>query len=152
MISSDLKLKLYKRCLEIIDSRISTCREAIRQAQEAANEETKSSAGDKYETGRAMMQLDIEKNSTQLNEALKQKAVLDRIAPQQIHEAVRPGSLVFTDQGNFFIAISVGMLELEGVQYAVVSENSPIGSVLLGLKAGAQFTFGNKRYTITQLE
>jgi hypothetical protein len=69
----DIKIKLYQYCVEFIDKRIAGAREAIQIAQDSANEETKSSAGDKYETGRAMAQLEIEKNTTQLEEALKQK-------------------------------------------------------------------------------
>lgn len=83
---------------------------AIEHAQLAANEETKSSAGDKYETGRAMMQLEIEKQSVQLAEAMKLKHVLSQINPEKTTETIQSGSLVFTDQGNFYISISAGKL------------------------------------------
>ncbi|MEJ0032235.1 MAG: hypothetical protein WDO15_18500 [Bacteroidota bacterium] len=62
---------LYHLCLEFIDNRIKTIRNAISETQASADEETKSSAGDKYETGLSMMQLDMEKQAEQLQEAIR---------------------------------------------------------------------------------
>ncbi len=146
-----IKRKLYNHCIDFLTRRIDTAREAIRVAQESANDETKSSAGDKYETGRAMMQLEIEKNATQLEEALKQKKILDGINIESLPVKIQKGSLVFTDQGNFFLAISVGLVVVEDKSFAVVSAQSPIGSKLMGLKSGDTFSFGNKTYEVTQV-
>jgi transcription elongation GreA/GreB family factor len=147
---NDIKRKLYDHCVDFLNRRIVTAREAIRIAQESANDETKSSAGDKYETGRAMMQLEIEKNATQLEEALKQKKTLDSINIELQPVNIQNGSLVFTDQGNFFLAISVGFVVIEDKSFAVVSAQSPIGSKLIGLKSGDTFSFGNKTYEVGQ--
>lgn len=147
---TDLKRKLYQHCIDFLDKRIEAAREAIRVAQESANDETKSSAGDKYETGRAMMQLEIEKNATQLEEALKQKKILDSINIELQPVKIQNGSLVFTDQGNFFLGISVGLVVIEDKSFAVVSAQSPIGSRLIGLKSGDSFSFGNKTYKVGQ--
>jgi transcription elongation GreA/GreB family factor len=144
------KRKLYDYCVAFLNQRIETAQEAIRMAQDAANDETKSSAGDKYETGRAMMQLEIEKNATQLEEAFKQKKLLDSINIEFQPVKIHTGSLVFTDQGNFFIAVSVGLLVIEDKSFAIVSAQSPIGSRLIGLKTGESFSFGNKTYTISR--
>ena len=54
------KAKLYDSCLKLVDERVAHIEDAMRNAQASANEETKSSAGDKYETGRAMMHLEKE--------------------------------------------------------------------------------------------
>jgi transcription elongation GreA/GreB family factor len=147
----DAKRKLFNHCVSFLNSRIETAQEAIRMAQESANDETKSSAGDKYETGRAMMQLEIEKNLTQLEEALKQKKLLDSINIELQPLKIQNGSLVSTDQGNFFVAVSVGMVVIENKSYAVVSAQSPIGSRLIGLKTGDTFSFGNKTYQINEI-
>ncbi|HEY0744993.1 MAG TPA: hypothetical protein VGD40_26190 [Chryseosolibacter sp.] len=131
--------------------RIEAAQEAIRMAQDSANDETKSSAGDKYETGRAMMQLEIEKNATQLEEAEKQMKVLRAINIDMQATKVQNGSLVTTSNGTFFIAVSVGMVVIEDKSFAVVSAQSPIGSKLMGLKSGDSFSFGNKTYTVGQI-
>jgi hypothetical protein len=125
-----------------------TAQDAITIAQASANEETKSSAGDKYETGRAMMQLEIEKNTVQLGEANKLKQLLDKIDPDKKLNKVQLGSLVITNQGNFYISISVGQLQVNGEKYYAIASTSPIGLKLNGLSERDSFVFNNKDYII----
>ena len=146
-----IKEKLYAHCQQYIDQRIATARQAIDAAQAGANEETKSSSGDKYETGRAMMQLEIEKNSVQLAEAMKLKRVLDQIKMEKNSVQIQPGSLVVTNQGNFFIAISVGQIVIEGETYLAISAGSPIGAKFMKLTVGATFAFAGKTYVIEEV-
>ena len=145
---TDTKQQLYQLCVAYIEQRIDTAQEAIRIAQTSANDETKSSAGDKYETGRAMMQLEIEKNTVQLAEAIKLKQLLQQINPDKETTSVQLGSMVTTNQGNFYIAISAGQLTLKGKTYFAISASTPIGIKLMGQQKGAQFIFNNKTYTI----
>lgn len=146
-----IKKQLYDLCRQHLLERIKTAEDAIHFAQAAANEETRSSAGDKYETGRAMMQLEIEKNYTQLAQAISLKHALDNIKYERDSNLIQPGSMVITDRGNFFIAISVGQLTLEGEVYTAVSSDSPIGAKMIGLQKSASFSFADKTYTITQI-
>lgn len=143
-----IKQNLKEHCIQYVNKRIETIRKEVNSLQSAANEETKSSAGDKYETGRAMMQLEIEKNATQLAEAIKLKQILDNIKDITSHETVRSGSLVITDQGNFYFAISAGTVEIEGKKYLTASLASPIGSRCKGLSKGKAFALNNKLFTI----
>jgi transcription elongation GreA/GreB family factor len=146
-----VKQQLYDYCQAYISKRITTAREAIRASQDAANDETKSSAGDKYETGRAMMQLEMEKDSAQLAEAMKLKNQLDQIAINKRPPSIQPGCLVITNQGNFFVALSVGQLVVENTKYYAISMESPIGAKLKGLKQGDFFEFNTKTYKIEQV-
>ena len=70
--------------------------------QESLDSETKSSAGDKYETGRAMVQIELEKNQAQYNKFLKLKNELKQIDPIVIKSKIEYGSIVVTNNGNFF--------------------------------------------------
>jgi transcription elongation GreA/GreB family factor len=147
----EIKLKLYELCRQFIHKRLDAIQQAITDAQSASNEETKSSAGDKYETGRAMMHLEIEKNTAQLAEARAEKRILDQIDPRKQPVKAGSGSLVITDHGNFFLAISVGRLVVEDKPYFAISVKSPIGIKLLGLKADESFSFNNKTYMVKQV-
>ncbi len=147
-----VKIKLYELCVAFVEQRIASSQKAIEHAQLAANEETKSSAGDKYETGRAMMQLEIEKQSVQLAEAMKLKHVLSQINPEKTTDTIQSGSLVYTDQGNFYISISAGKLDLEGMTYFAVSPVSPIGALLIGKKSGDAILLNGKTFTIRKIE
>ena len=146
------KQELYNLCQDYIDKRIHAARQAIADAQQSANEETKSSSGDKYETGRAMMQLEIEKNTQQLSESLKLKNALDQIRIDNPSLSVQPGSLVVTDREEFFIAISLGKVTLHDRIYLVISSASPMGKNLLGLKVGDAMTFKDRTYVIQELK
>ncbi|MEI9918290.1 MAG: 3-oxoacyl-ACP synthase [Bacteroidota bacterium] len=146
---------LYQLCLEFIDNRIKAIRDAISETQASADEETKSSAGDKYETGLSMMQLDMEKQAEQLQEAirtrnsLEQVKILDEVNGHT--GAIRPGNAVETSNGNFYVAISAGQLKTNGQMYFAVSAATPIGSKLMGLKTGDKFSFNGKDYTINKV-
>lgn len=143
-----IKEELYQKCVEYVEQRIAACQKAIQHAQSAANEETKSSAGDKYETGRAMMQLEIEKQSVQLAEAMKLQQALTHIHPDKVHEQAELGSLVYTTQGTFYISISAGQIKVNNEVFFAVSPVSPIAARLLGNKQGYTFSFNGKEYSI----
>jgi transcription elongation GreA/GreB family factor len=148
---TSIKQQLHTKCLEYINERIAAAQEAIQTAQRSANEETKSSAGDKYETGRAMAQLEIEKNTIQLGESKKLKQVLDQISVKRESSVISMGSVVFTNQGNFFIAISAGQFVIETETYFAISPNSPIGQRLMGLHANESLLFNKKEYQISRI-
>ncbi len=147
----NIKRELYDLCQAHLHQRIMTAKQAIAESQEAANNETKSSSGDKYETGRAMMQLQIEKDSVQLSETLKLKHALDQIRIDNVTEAVQRGSLVETNNGVFFIAISVGKLTLGDRSYLVISPASPIALKMVGLKEKESFTLKDRTYRILKI-
>ena len=148
---TSLKQQLHSRCLTYVEDRIKAAQEAIHIAQQSANEETKSSAGDKYETGRAMAQLEIEKNGVQLAEALKLKRTLEQILPANETKTVHVGSLVNTNQGNFYVAISAGQFTIDDVVYFVISPASPIGQKLMGLHVKQGFLFNKKEFSVLQV-
>ncbi|UKJ09044.1 3-oxoacyl-ACP synthase [Solitalea lacus] len=147
-----IKHQLYKACQDYVEQRINTIEKAINSARETATSDSKSSAGDKYETTREMMQQEIDRNTVQLNEAVKLKQLLALISPDKSSTTVQSGSLVLTNNGNFFIAISVGGLEVNGVKYFAISPSSPIGVRLMNLKPGEPFHFNGKTYLINSIE
>src|SRR3954467_3556984 len=122
---NSLKTALYTYCTDYVLERITRLKTEIKKTQSSANEETKSSAGDKYETGRAMAQLEIEKNTTQLREAERLQGMLQAIHQDLISEIIIPGSLVKTSKGDFYISISIGLITLEQKQYFVIAPDSP---------------------------
>ena len=148
---NQLKKDLYQQCLAFVEARIRPAEQAIISAREAAADDTKSSAGDKYETTREMMQQEISRNQMQLMEARKLKHALSQISPDKQHDTVSNGSIVITDQGNFYLAISAGQLKRDTETYFAVSPYSPIGKKLLGLKVGDSFEFNGKGYVVREL-
>ncbi|WP_139919975.1 3-oxoacyl-ACP synthase [Hymenobacter sp. DG01] len=144
MISQLTKPHLHALCLAYVQERIEACQAAIQAAQESANSETKSSAGDKYETGRAMAQNERDRNAVQLQQALQLQGEVQRINPELPCDTVRPGALVSTSMGWFYISISAGKLTLDGQDYFAVSAAAPVAAALAGKRAGEQAAFNGK--------
>lgn len=147
-----IKEKLYQACLNYAEERISELESTIQQIQLAANEETKSSAGDKYETGRSMAQLEIEKLQSQLTASHKVRQELNRIVATENSQQIKTGSLVFTSGGNFYIAIHAGQLVIDNQTIYAVSTASPIAQKLIGMKAGDAFTLNGREFTIREIQ
>ncbi len=145
---SELKTELYKKCLEFAESQVINTRQAIESAEQASKNDTKSSAGDKYETGREMMTQEINRLSHQLQEAGKLIEALKQVDITKRDETVRVGSLVLTDKGNFFIAIGAGQIRLTEKIYFAISRASPLAAKFAGLAAGKTIEFNDKTYTI----
>ncbi|XOV93073.1 MAG: GreA/GreB family elongation factor [Bacteroidota bacterium] len=147
-----LKEKLLHHCLGLINGKIEVLQHAIREFQDAANEDSKSSMGDKYETNRAMMHLEKEKAASQLNQLLKMKQVLDNIKIGKKGSRVEIGSVIETEKGKYFISIGLGPLEFEGEKYFVISAASPIGQEMMGKQTGNTFSFGGVNQRILTIQ
>ena len=63
-----IKETLYQGCEAFVNERLNSIQERIHNIQESLMSETKSSAGDKHETGRAMLDIERENTSKQLQE------------------------------------------------------------------------------------
>ena len=146
-----IKERLYLFCSDYIKNKEDEIKRIIEEARDAANNETKSSAGDKYETGREVMQQEIDLNLTRLNEINKLKDTLHRIVPGQTNDSVQPGALVYTDNGNYYINISAGKATIESNTYYIISIGSPVGMQLAGKKAGDEFDLNGQRIRIKNI-
>ncbi|WPO92217.1 hypothetical protein [Chryseobacterium sp. HR92] len=116
----------------------------------ASNNDTKSSMGDKYETGREMLQQEINNLQRQLNEVLNQQAVLQKITSDP-SEKVQNGALVKTNKGLFYISASMGELVFENQKIMTVSAESPLVKVMCGKKTGESFTVNSIHQTIENI-
>ena len=147
----EIKRELYRKCTEYIDQRIESIQKKLDDVAESRSNETKSSAGDKHETGRTMMQLEEQKAIVQLYAARDVKQIMQQINIKKINTEVVLGSLVNCDNGNYFIAISSGKILLDGIFYYCISLQSPIGSRLAGKVPGEQIEFNGKKINVNKV-
>lgn len=145
------KSALYELCLGFITRRIDTAETALQQAQEASNDDTKSSAGDKFETTREMMQQDIARNKNLLYDGQQNLQLLKSLENMPVSDTVRNGSLVVTSKGIFYVAVSAGQLKLDDKLVFAISAVSPIGQLLIGKKVGDTFSFNKNDYQIEKI-
>jgi transcription elongation GreA/GreB family factor len=146
-----MKEIIYNQVLLILASREDTAREAIALAQESKKTDTKSSAGDKFETGRAMIQQEMDKAESQLSKVLEMRQTLSMIDESKKSEEVEFGSLVETDQGTYFISVGIGAFELDLQKYYCISLASPIGKALNGKKEGDIINFQDTKIGILKI-
>lgn len=141
------------KIVEIIKNKIS---EKIRNFENlitetrASNNDTKSSMGDKYETGREMLQQEINNLQRQLNEALYQQGLIQKVSADP-SEKVQNGALVKTDKGLFYISASVGEIVFENNKIMTISDEAPLAKAMMGLKAGQTFSINNTHQTIENI-
>ena len=150
-LPSTIKSQLLVQCFAFVNERIDSAKQAMNAAQDSANQEEKSSAGDKYETGRAMAQLERDKAAQQVVEAMKMQAVLSKINADLHHSKIGLGSLVITDTHRFYLSISAGKLSVNGLDFLAISTQSPIGQLLLPKSLGDSFVFNNQKQTIREV-
>lgn len=133
----------------MLSQSVQEAKTAIANAQASANEATKSSAGDKYETSRAMGQLDIEMYTRQLHDAESKFAILQNIeANLREQSEANLGALVDTTLGSFFLAVGIGKIDIDKKPIMVISPQSPIGEVIFQKKSGDSVLFRGKEIKI----
>ena len=142
---SNIKVSFHKQSLEVVNDKIKHLTHSIGETSKALHDETKSSAGDKYETGREMIKQELDKLEAQLLHARRERQILVQIDPTKTRNRAELGSLV-TVSGpiNYFLSISGGKCETERGIIHSISPMSPIGQAMLGLKTGDTFTFAGK--------
>jgi hypothetical protein len=146
----NFKQQVYRHCLALLEEQIAEVTRQEEALQLSLSQETKSTAGDKYETGRAMIHIEQEQLAGRLRQLQRQKSILLQInMTQSVY--VKSGSLVQTDKGYFFISTALGCIQVEGQAVYVISAESPLGKQLLAKTVGQEARFGDRCYLIRSL-
>lgn len=147
-----IKENIVNHISEIVEEKISGLRTALSSVKEARDGDTKSTAGDKHETGRAIMQRELEQLEQQLNNQIRLKSDLEQLDLRKNYDNAEAGSLVQTNEGIFYISVGLGKLDISGNTYFVISPTSPIGSCMLGKSAGDKISFQEREIEILGIE
>ena len=147
----NLKEDLFEACMLFVSRKLKNIEEIMLANRMGLENESKSSAGDKHETGRAMLHLEMEKASQQFEVVSAMKDVLKRMDINATSDHIRLGSLVDTNQGCYFLSISAGELHIDHKVYYAVSSSSPIGALLLGKRQGEELMLGAKTIQILSI-
>ncbi|WP_375180769.1 hypothetical protein [Chryseobacterium sp.] len=141
------------KILEAVKSRIAEKIQKFEKLIEetrASNNDTKSSMGDKYETGREMLQQEINNLQRQLNESLNQQSIIQKISSDPSSK-VQNGALVKTDKGLFYISASAGEIIIDHQKIMTVSAESPLVKAMYGLTENQSFSVNNVTQKIVKV-
>lgn len=119
---------------------------ALDETRGSTQSETKSSAGDKYETQREMIQMEINRLESQisnLNDSISQWNSFNTI-----DNTVNWGSLIEISIGgnvvHLIIGPSSGDIKLHQTMIKSISKDSPMGKAIWGKTAPTEFEFSGK--------
>ncbi len=146
-----LKVELYQYLLSAIQDKITGLENNLAAIKESISNETKSTAGDKYETARAMLHIEQGNLMQQLSNAYQQKNELSIIDIQNQSQVAKQGSLIFTSNGNFFIAIAYGNVQIANNTIIVLSAQSPLGKLFMGKRNQETIVFNNNNFLINEI-
>jgi len=146
-----MKGHLLNQLNTLLNEKIDSLNKAIKETIESRDLQTKSSAGDKHETSRAMMQIELDNLSMQLKKNNALKFELSKINLSKKYQVVERGSLVITNEGSYFISIGVGKVVVDNNTFYCISLGSPIGKQLYNKKIGDSFSFMNKELKIQKI-
>ena len=146
-----LKEKIYEAYLRMIDDKILFFQKALAGLRESGSNETKSTAGDKYETALAMLHIEQENTNRQLKEVLKQKLLFSKIDPAISTSTIINGSLIKTNKGYLFLSVALGKNNVGGINVIALSPDSPLGQKIIGLKVNDKVEINGIQYIIESI-
>jgi transcription elongation GreA/GreB family factor len=149
--TAELKENLVNAIKRHLEEGLLDIRQAIADVQEAANGEEKSSAGDKFETGREMMQLELDKLTGQEIAQTKMIDMANSFKTDKNFTEVQAGAMVKTEQGLFLIAAPVGKLKAGETEFYAISMGSPLGQKLQGLRKGDTTELNGRKITVLEV-
>jgi transcription elongation GreA/GreB family factor len=135
------KVAVHASTLHALSIKITGLQEILDETYKSTLDDSKSSAGDKHETSIAMVQLEQEKLTKQLNEFLKQQRILLSINPSSHHQLIQLGSLVETKHAWYYFSIGIGLIPLEKTAVFAINPDSPLGQLMMMKKSGESVTF-----------
>lgn len=145
------KIAVHQACLDHLKQKIERLQKMVDDAQRAASEDTKSSAGDKFETSREMMKREIDKFNQQIGQSNKMLQLLSQLDPTSSPSKVGVGSLLETNEGWYYLSVSLGKLVVAGTTVFALSLASPLGQALAGKGPATELTFRNRKLQIHSL-
>ncbi len=152
MTHTETKRILLDYCFEYVQQKQSILLESLSDSKQSLNSANHSTAGDKHDTTRAMMHLEIEKKSKQLVEIEKLKRVISQINPDESNTTqLTLGSILETNNGLFYIAINAGTVKVSDSEFKIISLASPLAQALKNSKLNSPTKFMNHDYVITKI-
>ena len=142
---------LLQHVQALLQEKVNAVQLDIASTRGSLTSDTKSSAGDKHEVGRAMVQQELDRLEEQLAKLVALQHEIARVPLARNYDRVAFGSLVGTDHGTYFMAIGLGRIEFEGGSCFAISLASPIGQAMKDKRVGEQVTFDGKGITVQRI-
>lgn len=145
------KEELFNKCLDLVNERIDQYNEKL-DTISGQNEQHKFHPDFDEYGNKGEMLTEYEKNAAYLDRVRGMKETLANLDREHRSEVVRPGSVVETKNGYYFVSVPLGEISMEsGSKVYAVSTDSPIYQELEGKKAGDSFKFRDGQVDIIRV-
>lgn len=146
----EFKKAVIEQCKREILEKISLCENSLKDIKSDISNETKSSAGDKFETSREMMQQEREKNEMQLQKLWKTLNDLYKIG-EGVSQKIENGTLIRSGSKYIFFFSGLGNISFKGNKIYIAAITSPIGQKLKGMTQRMRTNFNGMEYSIDEI-
>ena len=143
--------ELKQLVLNTLNNQIENLQNVISSLSEDAQNDAKSSAGDKHETGLAMMHLEQEKLNAKLTEFIEMQQIALKLSEIKIVDKVVLGTIVKTNKAIFYVSVPIQPVNYKNTQVFCVSVHAPLIQHLLNKEVGEEVTFNNISYKILEI-
>ncbi len=142
---------VFSEIIEIIRELKSGVSSEIDALRASFENDTKSSAGDKYETSREMTQQEIAKLELSLRQKNEQLTLLEHHRNLSDPNRIQPGSILSTNAGIFVLGIPFGRVELKNYTVFGLGKEAPLSLLFLKSAAGSEVSLNGRNYTIGEV-
>jgi hypothetical protein len=149
-MNSTTKTALLAKAQEMLRDQIKDIQRQLTELQESSEVEEKSSAGDKFETHQEMLHQTRDILEKRLSSSRVMLAQLNAVPVKEL-EKVDEGALIQVPMGKIWVSIPMGKVVLDGIDYQLVSRDSPLVSALWDLKKGQSADFRGKQIEVKDL-
>jgi hypothetical protein len=147
----NFKQKILSHYQLLLQDKIDIYQDLIHSLTEDAQNDAKSSAGDKHETTLSKLHIEQEKIANKLKEALEQQFILSKLDITQVSNNVVLGSLVKTNHLTVFVCTALPKITVDNQAVFAISPQSPLGVQLMHKKVQAEFLVNQVNYKILEI-
>ena len=145
------KKRIWSACTEQLENKMKSSRAHLESLQASSSNETKSSAGDKFETSREMMQQEINKADLHFSQLTQHFLELKALSYSIQKHIIDRGSFVISNMGSFYISIALGKIKMEDGYFYAISMDSPMADALKGKTKGDNVTVNGRNVIVKEV-
>ncbi|NHM02192.1 GreA/GreB family elongation factor [Flavobacterium difficile] len=147
----NFKQKIFSQYQTLLQDKIDIYQDLIHSLTNDAQNDAKSSAGDKHETTLSKLHIEQEKIANKLKEALEQQAILTKLDIDKVSDQVILGSLVKTNHLTVFVGTALPKITVDNQVVFAISPQSPLGMQLMHKTINSEFPVNNVTYKILEI-
>lgn len=132
------KSDVISELLSQLNNKLKFLNQNLESAIISRNSDTKSSAGDKFETSREMAQIEIRKFETEI---LKVQQFIKELQEKK-------ADLIITETEVFLISIPFGKIVINSKTIYCISNSAPIAKLLLNTEVSTGFNYRGVDYKV----